>query len=116
MSTAYVVLAALLAVVLAFSAYGKLTRATTVVQNLDRAGVPGSWYPWLAAAEAAGAIGLVAGIWLRPLGIAAAIGVVLYFVGAVVAHVVHRDTAGIKNPAPLLVAALAATVTGVLSA
>ena len=116
MTTTYVVLAVLLALVLVFSAYGKVTRVATVVQNLDRAGVPHSWYPWLAAAEAAGAVGLLAGIWTRPLGIAAAIGVVLYFVGAIVAHVLQRDTAGVKNPAPLLAVALAVTVFGVLSA
>ena len=115
MTIAYVVLAILLAVILAFSAYGKLSRAATVVRNLDGAGVPRSWYPWLATAEIAGAVGLIAGIWARPLGVAAAIGVVLYFVGAIVTHVVNHDAAGIKNPAPLLVFALAATVFGVLS-
>lgn len=115
MTVAYTVLAALLAVVLTFSAYGKLTRFPAVVENLDRTRVPHSWYPWLAVVEAVGSLGLLAGIWIRPLGIAAAIGVALYFVGAIVTHVVHRDTAGIKSPAPLLVFALAATAFGVLS-
>ncbi|MBB4931959.1 hypothetical protein F4561_002779 [Lipingzhangella halophila] len=115
MTLIYAMFAGPLALVLIISAYGKITRIAAIVQNLDRTGVPHSWYPWLATAEAAGAIGLLAGIWVRPLGVAAAIGVVLYFVGAIVTHIVQRDTAGLKNPASLLVAALATTAFGVLS-
>ncbi|BBG04013.1 MULTISPECIES: DoxX family protein [Pseudonocardia] len=112
---AYAVSAALLALVLAFSGYGKLTHAAAVVQNLDRTGVPRSWYPWLATAEFAGAAGLVAGIWLRPLGVAAAVGAALYFVGAVVTHLVNNDAAGVRNPAPLLIVSIAVTTLGVLT-
>lgn len=53
--------------------------------------MPEPWLPRLAALKAAGAIGLVAGRWLTPLGIAAAVGVTLYFVGAVVAHLRAKD-------------------------
>ena len=94
------VLSILLAVVLVGSGVAKLAKADQVVENLTRAGVPLSMYPFLAVVELAGAIGLVWGIWWTPIGIAAAIGVVLYFAGAVVFHLRAKDTA-IVPPAVL---------------
>ncbi len=60
--------------------------------------------------------GLVAGIWYPPLGIAAAIGLVLYFVGAIGAHLRKNDFKGVPSPGLMLVAAGAALVLGVISA
>ena len=116
MDLMYVVCAVLLAVVLVGSGLAKLTRDQRVRASLDQAQVPHSWYAPLAAVEFAGALGLCVGIAVRPLGVAAAVGVVLYFVGAVVAHLRVRDTAGAGVPAGLVALAAAALVASVVSA
>ncbi|MGW6708169.1 DoxX family protein [Streptomyces sp. NPDC054956] len=86
MFIAYAVVATLLALTLTTSATLTLLRNPTVTSNMRTVGVPDSWLPRLAGLKAAGAIGLVAGLWLTPLGIAAATGVTLYFAGAVLTH------------------------------
>lgn len=104
------IVASLLAAVLVGSAAAKLTEVDRVVENITGVGVPLRWFPWLAAAELAGAVGLVVGLGLEPVGVAAAVGVVLYFAGAVIAHVRVKDAAGVVAPAPLLVAGAAVLV------
>ncbi|MGW3892661.1 DoxX family protein [Micromonospora chokoriensis] len=52
----------------------------------DMKRVPHSWLPRLGAALAAGSLGLLAGLAIPLLGTLAAAGLVLYFVGALVAH------------------------------
>ena len=74
-------------------------------------GVPLVWFPVLAACELAGALGLLAGIRRRGLGTAAAAGMIVYFVGAVLGHVRVGDSAGAWTPVPLLFLALAALLT-----
>jgi uncharacterized membrane protein YphA (DoxX/SURF4 family) len=115
MNVAYIVVAALLSVLLVFSASGKLTKNEKQIESLSKAGVPLKMLPPLAALEIAGAIGLVIGIFYAPLGIAAAIGVVLYFVGAIIAHIRSNDVKGISGPAPVLVFAAATLVLRVVS-
>jgi uncharacterized membrane protein YphA (DoxX/SURF4 family) len=105
-----IILAVLLAVVLVASGTAKLKKSESVVEGLSKANVPLSMYPFLAVLEIAGAIGLIGGIWWTPIGIAAAIGVVLYFVGAIVFHLRAKDTA-IVPPAVLGLVAAAAGIT-----
>jgi DoxX-like family len=57
---------------------------------MARAAVPESWLPMLGALKAAGAIGLLVGILVRPIGIAAACGVILFFIGAIITHLRAR--------------------------
>ncbi|UUZ58501.1 DoxX family protein [Nocardioides sp. B-3] len=102
-----IILAVLLAVVLTSSGIAKLKKSDQIVESLTKAGVPLSLYPFLAAVEIAGAIGLVWGIWWTPIGVAAAIGVVLYFVGAIVFHLRAKDTAIVPPAVPGTVAAAA---------
>jgi hypothetical protein len=71
----------------------KLTRQEQVVTTLTGIGVPLEWFPQLAAVEIAGAIGLLAGLFVPAIGVAAAIGVILYYIGAVSFHVRAHDTA-----------------------
>jgi hypothetical protein len=52
----------------------------------DMKRVPRSWLPWLGSLLAAGSLGLLAGFAVPLLGSLAAAGLVLYFVGALVAH------------------------------
>ncbi len=110
MFTATVAVSVLLALALTGSAAGKLTRSPAVVTSLTGVGVPLDRFWVLAVLEIAGALGLVVGLWWAPLGIAAAIGIVLYFLGAVGAHVRAHDLGGVGPAAGLLVAAAAALV------
>lgn len=109
---AYAVVGGLLALVLATSATFTLQRNDQIVASMRKVGVPDSWLPRLAALKGAGAIGLVAGLWSTPLGIAAATGVTLYFIGAVVSHLRVKD----YELAPAAVLAVAATAALILLA
>jgi uncharacterized membrane protein YphA (DoxX/SURF4 family) len=112
MFVAYTVIAVLLALALPVSATAKLRRVPRAVDGLNSLGVPLGLFPLLAASEIAGAGGLVIGLWYRPLGIAAAIGLVLYFVGAVGAHLRDRDFTGMPNAAVMPAASTAALILG----
>ncbi len=88
----------------------KAVRAQFVMQNSTEVGVAPKWIPYLAVIEGAGVAGLVAGLFgLESIGLAAAAGLVLFFVGAVAAHVRARVFHNIAFPAGFLVLALAAT-------
>jgi hypothetical protein len=64
--------------------------------QLDMKRLPQSWMPMLGVILAAGSLGLVAGFAVSLLGELAAAGLVLYFVGALIAHlrVGSRDLVG----------------------
>lgn len=84
MSTAHIIVTILAAAMSGYSAGAVLFHAQWVVQALTDYSVPRSWWPWLGAAKAAGAVGLLVGLFVPPLGVAAGIGLVLYFTGAAV--------------------------------
>jgi DoxX-like family len=86
MSTAYVTVTIVLAAALGLSASVYLAHLKRVVDTMDRLGVPRSWLTVLGGLKAAGALGLLVGLAVPLIGVAAATGVVLYFVGAVIAH------------------------------
>jgi hypothetical protein len=71
--------------------------------------LPSSWLPRLGAALAAGSLGLLAGFVVPALGTLASLGLVLYFIGAFIAHmrVGSRKLAG---PAVFFVTTVAALV------
>ncbi|MGN9845950.1 DoxX family protein [Nonomuraea sp. H19] len=104
MFIAYVVVAALLSLLLLASGGLLLAKEKGVTTTLTELGVPLSWAPLLAVLKMAGALGLLAGIFYRPLGIAAAAGVVLYFAGAVITHLRAKDVKGIMIPTVLTAA------------
>lgn len=107
MSIINAVVAILLAVLLVASGVGKLARAEAQLTTLRTVQFPEDKIWMLATAEIAGALGLAAGLLWWPLGIAAAMGVMGYFIGAIAAHLRKRD----RNIAPasvlLAIAALA---------
>ncbi|MFD6393725.1 DoxX family protein [Nocardia sp. NPDC060259] len=84
MNTAYVIVTVIAALWVGFSAFSLLRRAAFVVDPLVEYGVPQTWWTPLGLAKAAGSIGLIAGLWIPAIGVAAAIGLILYFAGAVV--------------------------------
>ena len=83
MSTAYLVVTLFAAAFVGFSAVSVFIRAPWVVQPLADYGVPRSWWSWLGTAKAAGAAGLVVGLFVPVIGVMAGAGLVLYFLGAV---------------------------------
>ncbi|MET9482671.1 DoxX family protein [Streptomyces sp. NPDC006638] len=91
MFIAYAVVGLLLAAGLTLSAVGTFTRNEKVIASMLGLGVPDSWLPRLATLKALGAVGLVVGLWVPLIGEAAAVGVFLYFVGAVVTHLRAKD-------------------------
>jgi DoxX-like family len=96
----------LLAAILVFSAYGKLTRQPAMLESVDRVGFPREKLAHLAVILLAGAAGLVLGLFWGPLGVAAAGGVVAYFAVTVAFHLRAHDAA--NAPKPLAIGLLAA--------
>jgi hypothetical protein len=96
--TAYVIATLLAAAMVGFSAVSVFLRAKWVVEPLADYGVPRSWWPWLGAAKAAGAVGLVIGLFVPVVGVLAGICLVLYFVGAVVTVVRARSYSHVPFP------------------
>ncbi|WP_326950548.1 DoxX family protein [Amycolatopsis sp. NBC_01307] len=84
MSTAHLIVSIAGAAMAGFSAFSVFTHAKWVVEPLAEYGVPRSWWPWLGTAKAAGAAGLIAGLVVPAIGVAAGIGLVLYFTGALI--------------------------------
>ncbi|MFJ9817318.1 DoxX family protein [Streptomyces sp. NPDC101151] len=92
-----------------------LAKAPFVLANSGEVGVPPLWIPPLALLKAAGAAGLVLGLLgLRPLGTAAAVGLVLFYAGAVVVHVRARVLHNIAFPGFFLALAAGALALAVL--
>jgi hypothetical protein len=89
--TAYLVVATLLAAMLVGSSVLDFVRYERVLVAMAKAGVPESWLPMLGLLKTAGALGLLIGIGVPLIGTAAAIGVILFFVGAVITHLRVAD-------------------------
>ncbi|HKW33989.1 MAG TPA: DoxX family protein [Candidatus Acidoferrum sp.] len=116
MDTAYLFTTIVLAAIAAFSGVGKLRRDPKIVQVIHQVvGVPMKFFPLLAACEIAGALGLVLGIWWPVLGVAAGVGLVIYFVGAVVSHLRVGDMKGIGPAAFLLAVSVTALALRILT-
>ena len=91
------------AVVTAAIAIPDFIPAGFVLANSVKVHVPRSRLPMLGALKLAGAIGLLVGLVGPPaIGIAAATGLVLYFIGAVIAHLRARVLYNIAFPGAYL--------------
>lgn len=116
MFIAYVVVAVLLSLLLLVSARGDIARDPKITEQLKAIGVRDNWFLPLGLIKIAGALGLLVGIAYRPLGIAAAIGVVLYFLGAVITHLRAGDKKGVGTPAFIMLISVAPLVLGIATA
>lgn len=117
MFIALAIVTALFALFLVNSAVMKVRRNEQIVASVSgTVGFPEQHLSVLGALEIAGAIGIVAGLWVAPLGIAAAIGLTAYFVGAVIGHIRVRDFKGMPLPLGPLVLAIAILVLRVMTA
>jgi DoxX-like family len=112
----YTIVAVVLALMNVGTATAKIRGLEPAASGLITAGVPTTWFVPLAILNLAGAGGLLIGIGWRPLGIAAATGLFLYFLGALGFHLRAKDLKGMPMPTVFTVLSVAALVLGVASA
>jgi hypothetical protein len=87
MHVTYVVTTALAALMNGYAAFLNFSGAESVKVVADRVRVPRGWMVPLGTLLACGAVGLLAGFAVPVLGAAAAVGLVVYFICAVNAHI-----------------------------
>jgi hypothetical protein len=111
MTTACVVVTLFTAVITAAVGVADLIPAGFVLANSAEVHVPCSWLPMLGIVKLAGAIGLLVGLVTLPaIGIAAATGLLLFFIGALIAHVRARALYNIAFPGAYLALSAASLV------
>ncbi|MEV7654307.1 DoxX family protein [Streptomyces anulatus] len=111
MTSVLLVATVVCAVANASDAVASYARAPFVLANSAEVRVPPAALPYLATLKLAGAVGLVAGLSGAPwLGLAAGVGLIAFFVGAVLVHVRTRVLHNIAFPGGFLLLAVAATV------
>ncbi|SFQ65472.1 DoxX-like family protein [Amycolatopsis arida] len=108
MFAAYVVVTVLTAVANLAAAVADFVRVQWILDNMSRYGIPHSWILPLGVAKAVGALGLLVGFAVPAIGVAAAVGLVGYFVRAVGSVTRARCYADLRYPASFLVLAVAA--------
>jgi hypothetical protein len=110
MFTAYVVVTVLAAGANIYAAINDFIRAEWVLANMTKLGVPHAWLFSLGALKAAGALGLLAGFGIPPIGVAASVGLVLFFIGAIVTAMRAHWYSHIPYPTAWLVLAVGSLV------
>jgi DoxX-like family len=111
MFTTYVIVTILAAAANAAAAGFDFARSKQVLRNMATLGIPRPWLFPLGALKAAGALGLPLGIGVPPLGVAAAVGLVLFFVGAIITHIrAHAAALSYAYPAAFLLLAVGSLV------
>lgn len=90
MFIAYIVMTLVATAATAYAATVDFVQPEWVITNMTRLGVPRPWLFSLGAAKAAGALGLLVGIAVPLVGVAAGVGLVLFFLGAIVTVVRAR--------------------------
>jgi hypothetical protein len=114
MFLATAIVSALLAALMTYAAVRKLSHQPEVVASYTRVGVPEERLDLLAATLLAGAAGLLLGLLWTPLGIAAALAIVVYFLVAIAAHIRSDDFENVPTPIAMELVALAAAALRIL--
>lgn len=110
-STALLTLTGACIVANAFIVAADLARARFVLANSAEVGLRAEALPYLAVLKGAGAVGLAVGLMgITPLGLATAVGLVLFYMGAVGAHIRASVFHNIAFPLLFLALALSALV------
>src|SRR5919112_6434905 len=112
MHVTYIVITILTALANGYAAALNFVGAESVKLVADRVQVSRAWMVPFGTLLAAGAVGLLTGLAVPALGTAAAIGLVLYFICAVSAHIRVRDP-GITGAVSFLVLVVAALLADV---
>ncbi|MGY1622403.1 DoxX family protein [Geodermatophilus sp. SYSU D00965] len=117
MLPAYVAVALVTILANSAIAIADYAKADFVLANSAEVGVPRSWLPLLATLKLAGAAGLALGILVVPyLDIAAATGLVAFYIGAVLAHLRARVLYNLAFPGLYLALAAASLALAVANA
>jgi uncharacterized membrane protein YfhO len=116
MSIVYVAVAAVAAAMNVWAAWLDFRRAESAVANAAKVEVPSSWLLPLGALKFVGAVGLIAGIAVPLIGVAAAFGLVLFFVCAIFAHLRVGWYSALPFPIAFLLFAVVALILRLASA
>jgi hypothetical protein len=84
MFATYVVVTLLAAAANLYGASADFTRPAWIMANMGRLEIPESRLPSLGALKAAGGVGLLVGFAVPAIGLAAGVGLVLFFLGAII--------------------------------
>jgi hypothetical protein len=104
----------LLAMLFTFSSSIKLLGVRQSLEIRDHLGVKPTQWRVIGLLELAGVVGVLAGLTWAPIGVAAATGLALVSVGAVIFHVRASDS--IANMAPAMIGFILASAAAVLQA
>ena len=110
----FIGLSFLLALACLLPAVGKLSGQERMRASADHFGIAWERYQLIGVAELAAALGVLAGLYVRPLGIAAAVGFGVLLVGAAITHVRAGDDARHLVPALAMLAIDAAYLAAAL--
>ena len=92
MGTTYLTVTLIAIAANGFSGIAALLHFQPIMPGMAKAGVPVSWLTFpIGTLKTLGALGLAAGLVFRPLGVSAAIGLVLFFVCAIYTHIRAAD-------------------------
>ena len=92
MTTAYLITTLTAVAANGFSGIAALLHFQPIMPGMVKAGVPVSWLTFpIGTLKTLGALGLAVGLLFRPLGVWAAIGLVLFFVCAIYTHIRAND-------------------------
>jgi uncharacterized membrane protein YphA (DoxX/SURF4 family) len=100
----FVAISLLLAAACLLPAAGKLLGHPKMQQSAAHFGIPWTRYRLIGVAELAAAAGILIGLWWHPLGLAAAAGMALLLLGAMITHRKAADSG--KEAAPAWLALL----------
>lgn len=107
MFTAFIIVTVFTAAANTYAAIVDFRRPQWVVENIIKWGGSPSWLLPLGVLKAAGALGLLIGVGLRFIGVAAGFGLALFFVGAISIVVRARWYSHLPWPTTYLLLAIA---------
>ena len=100
----FTALSLLLAMACLLPGLAKLLGHPKMQKSAAHFGIPWRHYRLIGVAELAAAAGVLAGLWWHPLGVAAAAGMAVLLIGAVITHRRALDSAKEMTPALLALA------------
>jgi hypothetical protein len=116
MHSVYLIVVVLAAAANIYAGISDFTRPNWLLANIERLGVADHWLPTLGVLKLLGAFGLLAGVAVPQIGIAAAAGLVVYFVGALVTVLRAHWYANLPFPLTWLTLAVGSLVLSMLAA
>jgi len=97
MFAAYIIVTLLAAAANIYAATNDFTRPQWLLANMTKLGVRELWLTKLGLLKAAGALGVLVGIRVPLIGVAAAVGLILFFVGAIITHLRATTTLSVRQ-------------------